>query len=96
MLSSQKRTNPREGIETAKLLCQALRVLQHRTPGLLALSAAKTGRLALFDLANVGSVCHVLTEDLGVREDGAFRLLGRASGAELRGCSLTAEELGAM
>ena len=26
-------------------------------------------------------------------EDGGFRLLGRASGAELRGCSLTAEEL---
>lgn len=56
----------------------------------------ETGLLAFFDLANVGSVCHVLTEDLGVRDDGAFRLLGRASGAELRGCSLTAEELGAV
>ncbi len=54
-----------------------------------------TGLLAFFDLANLGSACHVLTEDLGVREDDAFRLLGRASGAELRGCSLTAEELGA-
>ncbi len=53
-----------------------------------------TGLLAFFDLANLGSVCHVLTEDLGVREGDAFRLLGRASGAELRGCSLTAEELG--
>ena len=56
----------------------------------------RTGLLSFFDLANLGSVCHVLTEDLGVREDGAFRLLGRASGAELRGCSLTIEELGAM
>ena len=55
----------------------------------------RTGLLSFFDLANVGSVCHVLTEDLGVAEDGAFRLLGRATGAELRGCSLTAEELGA-
>ena len=55
----------------------------------------QTGLLAFFDLANLGSVCHVLTEDLGVREGDAFRLLGRASGAELRGCSLTAEELGA-
>ena len=55
----------------------------------------ETGLLAFFDLANFGSVCHVLTEDLGVREGDAFRLLGRASGAELRGCSLTAEELGA-
>ena len=53
------------------------------------------GLLAFFDLANLGAVCHVLTEDLGVREGNAFRLLGRASGAELRGCSLTAEELGA-
>lgn len=55
----------------------------------------ESGLLAFFDLANLGSVCHVLTEDLGVREGGAFRLLGRASGAKLRGCSLTAEELGA-
>jgi hypothetical protein len=55
----------------------------------------ETGLLAFFDLANLGSVCHVLTEDLGVRYGDAFRLLGRASGAELRGCSLTAEELGA-
>ncbi len=55
----------------------------------------RTGLLSFFDLANVGSVCHVLTEDLGLAEDGAFRLLGRATGAELRGCSLTAEELGA-
>lgn len=55
----------------------------------------EAGLLAFFDLANLGSVCHVLTEDLGVREGGAFRLLGRASGAKLRGCSLTAEELGA-
>ncbi len=56
----------------------------------------RVGLLSFFDLANLGSVCHILTEDLGVREDGAFRLLGRASGAELRGCSLTAEELGSL
>ena len=56
----------------------------------------RTGLLSFFDLANVGSVCHVLTEDLGVAESGAFRLLGRATGAEFRGCSLTAEELGAV
>ncbi len=55
----------------------------------------RTGLLSFFDLGNLGSVCHVLTEDLGVREGDAFRLLGRATGAELRGCSLTAEELGA-
>ncbi|HXT20359.1 MAG TPA: long-chain fatty acid--CoA ligase [Thermoanaerobaculia bacterium] len=51
------------------------------------------GLLAVFDLANVGSVPHLLTEDLGATEDEGFRLLGRAGGAELRGCSLTVEEL---
>lgn len=55
----------------------------------------EVGLITLFDLANVGSVAHLMTEDLGVREpdDTGFRLLGRAAGAELRGCSLTVEEL---
>jgi hypothetical protein len=51
------------------------------------------GLVAIFDLANLGSALHVLTEDLGVLEPAGLRLLGRASGAELRGCSLAAEEL---
>jgi len=51
------------------------------------------GLLAIFDLANLGSACHLLTQDLGALEKGGFRLLGRARGAALRGCSLTAEEL---
>ncbi len=51
------------------------------------------GLIAVFDLANVGSALHVLTQDIGRLEDGELELLGRASGAELRGCSLTAEEL---
>ncbi len=51
------------------------------------------GLLAIFDLANVGSAVHLLTEDLGIAEGDGFRLLGRAAGAELRGCSLTVEEL---
>ena len=55
--------------------------------------AGEPGLLAVFDLANVGSVPHLLTEDLGAAESGGFRLLGRAGGAELRGCSLTVEEL---
>ena len=53
-----------------------------------------TGLVAILDLANVGSTIHVLTEDLGTATAEGFRLAGRASGAELRGCSLTAEELG--
>jgi hypothetical protein len=55
------------------------------------------GLLAVFDLANVGSAAHVLTADLATRagegEEAGFRLLGRAGDAELRGCSLTVEEL---
>lgn len=55
--------------------------------------AGTPGLICVFDLANVGSAVHVLTEDLGVAEEGGFRLLGRAAGAELRGCSLVVEEL---
>ncbi|HEV7515900.1 MAG TPA: acyl-protein synthetase, partial [Thermoanaerobaculia bacterium] len=55
--------------------------------------AGTPGLIAVFDLANVGSAVHLLTEDLGVAEGEGFRLLGRAAGAELRGCSLTVEEL---
>ena len=52
------------------------------------------GIVAIFDLANVGSAVHLLTQDLGVQaEPGGFRLLGRAAEAELRGCSLTVELL---
>ena len=73
--------------------------------------AGETGLVAIFDLANVGSAVHLLSEDLGRLEPGAadsndadsndaasndaggLRLLGRAPGAALRGCSLTVEEL---
>lgn len=51
------------------------------------------GLVAVLDLANLSSALHLLTEDLGAMELGGLRLLGRATGAELRGCSLTAEEL---
>ena len=46
------------------------------------------------DLANLNSVVAVQTEDMGVAHPGGgFTLLGRAPGAVLRGCSLTAEDL---
>jgi hypothetical protein len=67
------------------------------------LSAGEIGLVALFDLANIGSAAHLLTADLGTvapaggesgeTGEAGFRLLGRAAGAELRGCSLLAEEL---
>jgi hypothetical protein len=48
----------------------------------------QTGLVRVLDLANVWSVMAVQTEDLGLRRGHGFELLGRASGAEARGCSL--------
>jgi hypothetical protein len=54
------------------------------------------GVAAFYDLANVWSVCALLTEDLGIvrtEKDGQqwFRPLGRLKGAEDKGCSIGAE-----
>lgn len=51
---------------------------------------AETGLLRIFDLANVGSVLAIQTEDLAIRRGDGFELLGRAQLAEPRGCSLLA------
>jgi hypothetical protein len=50
----------------------------------------ETGLIRVFDLANVSSVMAIQTEDLGVRRGDGFELVGRASLAEARGCSLMA------
>jgi hypothetical protein len=63
-------------------------------------AAGKTGIVRWVDLANCYSLSFVLTEDLaragneGKHGPGTapFTLLGRAEGAEARGCSLAAEE----
>jgi hypothetical protein len=68
-----------------------VRILDPET--LAEVPAGTPGLIAVFDLANLGSAVHLLTEDLGVAEKEGFRLLGRAAGAELRGCSLVVEEL---
>src|SRR5690606_22178560 len=52
------------------------------------------GLIRWIDLANFDSVCAVQTSDMGTRDpDGGFQLLGRAPDSELRGCSLTIEEI---
>jgi hypothetical protein len=51
------------------------------------------GVLAIYDLANVGSVQALLTSDLGELAAGGFRVFGRLRGAEARGCSLAADAL---
>lgn len=57
------------------------------------LPAGETGLLRHYDLANLDSVMAIQTDDLGVACDDGFALLGRAAGAEARGCSLAVEEL---
>lgn len=50
------------------------------------------GLLRFYDLANLHSVLGVQTDDLGIWRGGGFEILGRASGAEPRGCSLAVED----
>ncbi|MFN3648200.1 MAG: hypothetical protein ACK47B_01365 [Armatimonadota bacterium] len=52
----------------------------------------EVGLLRFYDLANLHSVLAVQTDDLGQRRGAGFEILGRAAGAEPRGCSLAAEE----
>jgi len=49
---------------------------------------SETGLIRVFDLANVFSVMAIQTEDLGIRRGNGFELIGRATLAEPRGCSL--------
>ncbi len=51
------------------------------------------GLVRVFDLANLWSALCIQTEDLGVARDEGFEIIGRATGAEVRGCSLNAEDL---
>ncbi len=51
------------------------------------------GLLCHFDLANAGSVLAVQTEDVGIVHEGRVKLLGRAPGAEPRGCALALADL---
>ena len=52
----------------------------------------EVGCLRFIDLANLGSVLAIQTEDAGRVRDGGIELLGRAPGAVTRGCSLLASE----
>jgi Acyl-protein synthetase, LuxE len=56
------------------------------------MAAGERGILVHCDLANFNSVTTILTEDVGRQVDGGFLLLGRAEGAQAKGCSLAVEE----
>ncbi|MHB8519490.1 MAG: LuxE/PaaK family acyltransferase [Limisphaerales bacterium] len=53
-----------------------------------AVADGETGLIRVCDLANVRSVMAIQTEDLGIRRGDGFELIGRATQAEPRGCSL--------
>jgi hypothetical protein len=53
----------------------------------------QAGLLQHFDIANVGSVMAVQTEDMGVCHEDGFELFGRAPGAQPRGCSIAMDLL---
>ena len=55
-------------------------------------AVGETGVLRIFDLANLGSVLAVETQDLAVRRERGFDLLGRDPAALPRGCSRAADE----
>jgi len=57
------------------------------------LPAGEIGLLRIVDLANLDSVMAIQTEDLGRAWQDRLELIGRAAGAELRGCSLLTETI---
>jgi len=54
--------------------------------------AGERGILAHTDLANFNSVVTILTEDVGQASDDGFVLLGRAQGAQAKGCSMAVDQ----
>jgi hypothetical protein len=51
------------------------------------------GALVHFDLSNFDRAAAILTDDLGCYREGGFEVLGRIKEGDLKGCSLTIEEL---
>ena len=53
------------------------------------LSAGRRGGLDIIDLANRSSCAFIATQDMGIRySDGSFRIEGRISQSDIRGCNL--------
>ena len=77
-----------DGQERFKIPPPWLRVTARDPVTLRPVPDGEIGLLTFFDLANVGSVSAVMTEDLGFVERGRVRVLGRAAGGEVRGCAL--------
>ncbi len=81
--NSPRRKAPPAWLATLALDPNTLEPVPDGTPGLL----------AHFDLANIGSVLAVLTDDIGVLHGRRLTLRGRREGAEPRGCALALADL---
>ncbi len=60
---------------------------------MLPAAEGEIGVLRFFDLSNLYSVAAIQTEDLGRTVADGFEVLGRAQGAEARGCSIALDDL---
>lgn len=88
-LSSQCYTRGLGGVHEGPPWLRAM-VIDPETGAEAAVGA--TGVLRIFDLANLGSVLAVETQDLAVRREHGFELLGRDPAALPRGCSRAVDE----
>jgi len=79
--------------DRAKLAPDWVRTLVVSPQTLEPVARGTRGLLRHFDLANVGSVIALQTEDVGIETGDGFEVRGRADGAEARGCALLAEEV---
>lgn len=77
-----------DATERVKIPPPWLRVTARDPVTLMPVAEGEIGLLTFFDLANVGSVSAVMTEDLGTVEAGRVRVLGRGVAGEARGCAL--------
>jgi hypothetical protein len=56
------------------------------------LDEGRVGLLSFFDLANVGSISALMTEDFGLVQGDAVAIMGRAVAGGARGCALSIDE----
>ena len=77
-----------DATERLKIPPRWLRVTVRDPVTLMPVADGEIGLLTFFDLANVGSVSAIMTEDLGMVESGRVRVLGRGVAGDARGCAL--------
>lgn len=68
----------------------AVRMLDPET--LAEVPAGQPGIVAVADLANLYSCAFLLTQDIGIAHPDGFEILGRAPGAEAKGCSIALDQ----